>query len=55
MRGNQSERKGAWYISGRKRRRGKIYRKQQGRGFPIGLVASAAAPFLEKIAKTALK
>ena len=54
MRGKQSVRKGIWNIGSRKRRR-KLYRKQRGRGFPIGLLASATAPFLGEIAKPILK
>ena len=54
MRGKQSVRKDIWNIGGRKRRR-KLYRKQRGRGFPIGLLASATAPFLGEIAKPILK
>ena len=52
MRGKQFVRKGVWYIGGRKRRRRKIYRKQR---FPLGLLASAVAPFLSEIAKPILK
>ena len=55
MRGKQSVRKGIWNIGGRKRRSRKLYRKQRGRGFPIGLLASATAPFLGEIAKPILK
>ena len=40
-----------WYIGGKKRKR----RKQEGKGFPFGLVASAAAPFLCEIAKPIFK
>ena len=53
MRGKKSVGKGV--IAGRKRRRQKIYRKQRGWGFPIGLLASAAAPFLGERAKPILK
>ena len=52
MRGKQSVRKGVWYIGGRKRRRKKIYKKHRRKGLPLGLIASAAAPFLGEIAKT---
>ena len=55
MRGKQSVRKGVWYIGGRKRRGRKIYRKQRGKGLPLGLIASAAAPFLGEIAKPIFK
>ena len=55
MRGRQSVRKGVWYIGGRKRRGRKIYRKQRGKGLPLGLIASAAAPFLGEIAKPIFK
>ena len=51
MRGKQSVREGVWYIGGRKRRK-KIYKKQRRKGLPLGLIASAAAPFLGEIAKT---
>ena len=52
MRGKQSVRKGVWYIGGRrKRRKTKIVKRQRGKGFPTGLLASAAAPFLGEIAK----
>ena len=51
MRGKQSVRKGVWYTGGKKRR----YRKQRGRGIPLGLIASAAAPFLGEVAKLLLK
>ena len=50
-----SVRKGVWYIGGRKRRGRKIYRKQRGKGIPIGLIAYAAAPFLGEIAKPLFK
>ena len=55
MREKQCVRKGVCYIGGRKRRRRKIYRKQRGKDFPIGLLASAAAPFLGEIAKPIVK
>ena len=55
MRGKKSVRKDVWSTGGRKRRRWKIYRTQRGKGFPIGLLASAAAPFLGQIAKPTLK
>ena len=53
MRGKQSVRKGVWYI-------GKIEEKlkkkrQRGKRFPIGLLASAAAPYVGEIAKLILK
>ena len=32
-----------------------MYKKQRGRDFPVGLLASAAAPFLGEIAKRILK
>ena len=55
MRGKQSVRKGVWYMGGRKKRGRKIYRKQMGIGLPLGLIASAAAPFLGEAAKRILK
>ena len=51
MRGKQSVKKGVWYNGGKKRR----YRKQRGKGLPIGLIASVAAPFSGKIAKPIFK
>ena len=50
MRGKQSVKKGVWHIGGKKRRY-----KQRGKGFPIGLIASDAAPFLGEVAKPILK
>ena len=38
-----------WYIGGKRKR------KQRGKGFPIGLVASLAAPVLGAVAKPILK
>ena len=55
MRGKTSVGKGVWHISGRKKKGRKKYRKQTGRGFPIGLLASAAAPFLGQIAQSIFK
>ena len=46
----QIVKKGIWYIGGKKRKQ-----KQKGKGFPFGLVASAAAPFLGQIAKPIFK
>ena len=46
--GKQVVKKGVWYIGGKKRKR----RTQKGKGFTIGLIASAAAPLLGEIAKT---
>ena len=37
------------------KKREKKYRKQSGKGFPIGFLASAAVPFLGEIAKSILK
>ena len=51
----QSVRKGLLYIGGEKRYRKqggkKRYRKQTGKGFPIRLLASAAAQILGEVAK----
>ena len=55
MRGKQSVKKGVWYIGGRKRYIKRVQRGQRGRGLPIGLIASAAAPFLGEIAKPIFK
>ena len=49
-RGKQVVKKGVWYIDGKKKKR-----KQKGKGLPIGLIASAAAPFLGEIAKPIFK
>ena len=55
MRGKQSVRKGVWYIGGRTRLRKRTKREQRGKGLPIGLLVSAAAPFLGEVAKPLLK
>ena len=56
MRGKQSVRKGVWYIGGkRKTSKIEIKERQKGRGFLIGLLASAAAPFLGEITKPILR
>ena len=52
MRAKQSVKEGVWYI-GRKRKYRK--KKQRGKGFPIGLLASAAAPIPGEVAKPILK
>ena len=52
MRGRQSVEKGVWYIGGKRKYR---KRRQQGKAFPIGLSASAAAPILGEVAKPLLK
>ena len=48
-RGKQSIKKGVWYIGG------KIKRKQKGKWFPIGVIASLAAPVLGAVAKPIIK
>ena len=55
MRRKQSVKKGVWYTGGRKRYRKRTKRGQRGKGLPIGLIASAAAPFLGEIAKPIFK
>ena len=55
MRGKQSVRKGVWYIGGRKRLRQRTKRGQRGKGLPIGLLVSAAAPLLGEVTKPLLK
>ena len=45
-RGKQSVKKGIWYLSGRKRQRGK--------GFPLGLLASIGALIIGEVAKPIL-
>ena len=52
-RGKQTVKKGVCYIGGKKRRRRR--KKQKGKGFPFGLIASAAAPLLGEIAKPIFK
>ena len=42
--------KGVWYIGSKKRRK-----KQKGKGFPIGLLASVGLPILSEIAKLMFK
>ena len=44
-------RKSAWYLRGRKRLRKRTKRGQTGAALPFGLIASAAAPFVDEIAK----
>ena len=51
MTGQQSVRKGVWYIGSRGKRKRRVIKRQRGTGFPIGLLVSAAAPFLSEIAK----
>ena len=51
-RGKQVVKKGLWYIGGKKRKRRTT---QKRKGFPIGLIASAAAPLLGEIAKPIFK
>ena len=52
MTGRQSVKKGVWYIGGKRKYR---KRKQQGKRFPIGLVASAAPPILGENSKAFIK
>ena len=52
-RGKQVAKIGVWYIGGKKRKRRR--RTQKGKGFPIGLIAFAAAPLLGEIAKPIFK
>ena len=55
MRGKQSVKNGVWYIGVRKRYRKRTKRGQRGKGLSIGLIASAAPPFLGEIAKPIFK
>ena len=48
MHGRKSIKKGVWHIGGRKKR-------QRGSAFPLGLVASLAAPILGEVAKPIFK
>ena len=52
MRGTQSVKKGVWYIGGQRKYR---KRQQRGKGYPIGLLASATIPILGEVAKPILK
>ena len=55
-RGKQSVQKGIWYLQEKRRKiRTRIKIRQQGKVFPIGLIASAAAPLLGEIAKPIFK
>ena len=45
-RGKQSVKEGIWYTGGRKRQRGK--------GFPLGFLASIGAPILSEVVKPIL-
>ena len=49
-RGKQSVKKGIWYLGGRK----KTKKRQRGKGFPLGLLASIEAPILGEFAKPIL-
>lgn len=53
MRGKQYVKKGVWCIGGKKRKYRKKY--QKGGALSIGLITSAAAPFLGEIAKPIFK
>ena len=55
MKGKQSVRKGVWYMGGRKRLKQRTKRGQIGKGLPIGLLISAAAPLLGEVTKPLLK
>ena len=55
-RGKESVKKGIWYLGKKKRKiRTRIKKRQQGNGFPIGLIAPAAAPLLGEIEKPIFK
>ena len=49
-RGKQSVKKGIWYIGGKRKTR----KRQRGKGFPLGLLASIGAPILGEVAKPIL-
>ena len=49
-RGKQTVKKGIWQIGGRYKKR-----KQTGKGFPIGLLASFAGPLIGEVAKPIFK
>ena len=52
----KSVRKGIWYLGGKKKQHKIIIkRRQKEKGFPIGLIGSAAAPLLVEIAKPIFK
>ena len=48
MRWKQSVKKGVWYIGGKIKYK---KRKQRGKGFPMGLLVSAAVPILGRVTK----
>ena len=52
-RGKQYVKKGVWYLGGKRKK--KKRKKQKSKGFPIGLLASVAAPILGQIASPILK
>ena len=54
-RGKQSVKKGIWYSGKKKKNKNKNKKRQQGKGFPIGLIASATAPLLGEIARPIFK
>ena len=49
-RGKQSVKKWIWYLGGRKKNK----KRQRGKGFPLGLLASIGAPTLGEVAKLIL-
>ena len=49
-RGKQSVKKGIWYVGGATKHR----KRQWGKGFPLGLLASFGAPILSEVAKPVL-
>ena len=51
-RGKQSVKKGIWYLGGRYK---KARKRQRGKGFLLGLLASIGAPILGEIAKPILE
>ena len=55
MRGKQSVKTGVLYIGGRKRYRKRTKRRQKGKGLPIELITSVAAPFIGEKAKPTFK
>ena len=51
----QSVKKGIWYLGEKRKIKPRVKKGQQGKGFPIGLLASASAPLLGEIATSIFK
>ena len=51
----QSVKKGIWYLGEKRKIKPRVKKGQQGKGFPIGLLASESAPLLGEIATSIFK